>query len=225
MRRKTVLIAAAALCELFFLAQPAEGALITISIRGKITYVNDSADFLQGKIHVDDTITGIYTYDRSTVDLVPYDPHSGMYVHYEPPCGIHLSAGGFDFRSDPDDMYFVVRIGDNIRTHVDSYDLYKIGSWGNLPIATGGHVYEISWVLRDNSRNANSSDQLPTTAPVLDDWKSQNYLYVGSGDFQITARITEATLIPEPSMLVLFGLGALALLRKRRFAKTEQDER
>ena len=109
MKSKIVLIVAAIIFALLFYLPESEAALITIEISGEITYVRDLSGFLEGSINVGDVITGIYTYDTATPDKYS-SSDTGVYEHYEPTCGIWLTAGGFDFRTDPDNTLFVVVI-------------------------------------------------------------------------------------------------------------------
>ena len=213
MRREIVFILVMVTCALFFCAPKAEATLITIEISGEITYVRDLSGCLEGSINVGDVITGIYTYDTATLDKTSRSD-LGIYEHYEPPCGIWLTAGGFDFRTDPDNTLLAVVIKDNFDDIAGRYDGYMIGSRDNLPTSTGARVFEISWELQDSSCNALSSDALPTTASVLDDWDWSTGIIVYGPDFHINANVTEA--VPEPTTLLLLGLGGLALLRKRR---------
>lgn len=126
-----------------------------------------------------------------------------------------LSAGGFDFRTDPNDVSFVVVIKDDWNWIGEPYDGYTLASYNNLPTPTGGYISEISWELQDYSRDALSSDTLPTTAPVLEDWEEYQGLWI-VGDFFIGAHVTETVLIPEPATVLLLGLGGLALEKVHR---------
>ncbi len=196
---------------LIFCTLPAEATLITIEIEAEVDHVNDRLNLLEGRINVGDIITGSYTYESTTPDSNPL-PFVGDYWQSDPASGISLNAGGFEFKTDPADIKFLVEIGDNSQ----SGDDYYISSYNNVPFRDVVAVNQISWHLGDPTGTALSSIALPTTAPVLDDWDS-NYLYINGGprggDFIITGHVTSA--VPEPATLLLFSLVAL-FLRKRK---------
>jgi hypothetical protein len=72
--------------------------------------------------------------------------------------------------------------------------------------------------------NALHNDLLPTiTAPVLNDWQDYNLLIIAGGGnpkegefaFGISAYVTSAEKIPEPTSILLLSLG-LIYIRKRK---------
>ncbi len=98
-----------------------------------------------------------------------------------------------------------------------SGDDYFVSSYLNLYLHNGVNVEDFFWHLNDSTGTALSSDDLPTTAPVLSDW-DDNRLYISGGPretkFWFDATVTSAEIIPEPGTLLLLLLGA-ALLKKR----------
>jgi len=192
---------------------PAEAALITIEITAEVDSVRDEANYLDGQINVGDIITGTYTYDSDTTDSNPLST-LGRYEHYAPPCGISLSVGGFDFETDTTNVDFLVAIANNYASG-GIQDGYLLISYNNLPLSNGTLVDLISWQLDDPTATALSSDALPTTPPVLDDWQSIVGLRLQGErmeSYLIDAHVTSA--VPEPTSVLLFALGIL-LLRKR----------
>jgi len=216
MRRKTVLITVIILCELSFLVAPTEATLITIEITGEVTRMRDDRGLLEGKINIGDIITGTYTYDSSTPDSDPRG-YAGRYEHYKPPCGICLKVGGFEFKTDPSNVNVVVRIYNDppLATLVDEY---VVVSYNNLPLSNGVLPGKIA-LSAGSFSNPLSSAALPTTAVNLPGWDEALILCWGAAgekDFYIEGEITSDTLIPEPATFIMFGLGTLALLRKRK---------
>jgi len=212
MKRAIVLIAVAAV----FCALPANGALITIEIEAVVHDVHDSDNYLEGKVNVGDSITGIYTYDTDTPDMDwlwgSESDAVARYHYFNPPYGISLSVGELDFMTDPANTNFLIEIV-NDRTSIDAYSVI---SYNNLPFLNGTKPNNISWNLRDYSENAILSTELPTAAPVLDDWGVNRLNISGgprTGGFTIEGHVISA--IPEPTTIVLLGLGGL-VLRKRR---------
>jgi hypothetical protein len=192
--------------------QMAQAELITIAITGVVDGFGDNGNYLEGKVHVGDAITGTYTYESTIPDSDPYDdPAVGFYCNYGSPCGVSLTVDGFNFKTDPANTKFLIEI-DNNNSGIDGY---LIRSYNNLAISNGSPVETISWELQDNTCTAFSSDALPTTAPILSQWQTNSLWFGMSRYYGIGAHVTSATLIPEPATILLFGLGILSL-RKRK---------
>ena len=221
-KRVFVVMATVVLCSAFCLP-PAEAALVPIAITAEVTYVGDSHGLLEGRVNVGDLITGVYIYDSSTPDSEPTE-HKGVYKHYAPPAGITLTVGGFVFMTDPDNIVFTVWIGNDSPPGLGGCwsDGYGLMSKKNLPLPNGTWLHHIRLGLSDCSHSALSSDTLPTTAPVLDDWDLTDADIAFGGQrgsrgpsFHIDGHLTSAALIPEPATFALLGIGTLVLLRSR----------
>jgi hypothetical protein len=199
-----MILAACILYGLIFRATPAEATLVTIEIEAAVDGVSDEANYLEGKIKVADIITGFYAYD-SSVTRLPGE----RYEFDSPPCGVFLSAGGFDFKTDPSSVDFEMGIG-NDRPWGDTYFFI---SFSNLGLLNGTPVDYISWQLDDPTGNALSSDALPTAAPVSDEWQSNILRFGADRRYGIFAHVTSA--VPEPATIMLVGIGALFLTKRR----------
>lgn len=192
-----------------------QAELITIGIEAVVDDVQDPDNYLEGLVNVGDLITGTYTYDTDTPDSSS-SSQVGRYEHYAYPCGISLSVGGLDFATDPADTDFVIRI-------LNDYlydDFYWLTSYSNLPVSNGTSVNNIDWMLGDPSETAISTVELPTTGPVLDDWEV-NFLNIGGGirsreGFVFLSHVTSAVVIPEPTTMLLLGLGGLIFVRRAK---------
>ena len=199
-----MVLAIGVLWGLTSLPAPTEATLITIEIEAVVDSVMDEGNYLEGKIKAGDIITGFYTYDSSATRLPGH-----RYEFYSAPSGVVLSVGGFDFKADPSSVYFEMGIGDDLSWG----DTYFFISFNNLPLANDTLVDEILWSLKDPTGTALSSDALPITTPVLEDWQ-ENILSIGADRrYGIFAHVTSA--VPEPATIILFGLGAI-LLKKRK---------
>lgn len=212
-KREMILLGITVLSMLLLWPPGAQAALVTIQIEAVVDSVQDEGNYLEGKIGVGDIITGWYRYDSSTPDTNP-SPNVGDYEHFVSPYGIFLSVGGFDFETDPANMNFLVEIiNDSISGGL--HDSYIVRSYGNLPLSNGASVDHISWILTDSSAGALSSDALPTTAPILDEWQSVYGLRLHGerARYGIDATVTWA--IPEPVTILFLGVGGL-FLRKQR---------
>jgi hypothetical protein len=214
-----IICAALILC-IFGPANSTHAAPITIGIEARVSLITDDDNLLEGKVNVNDIITGSYTYDTDTLDTNPASD-SGEYRYYTPPCGVVLTFGDFVFGTDFSNVEFIVGI-DNVS--IGFLDRYSVASHNNMPLYNGVDVENISWQLEDYSGTALSSTELPTTAPVLSDWDYNNLIISGGiggtppcyeKTFYIEAEVTSTTLIPEPTSLFLFGFGLL-MIRPRR---------
>ena len=200
---------------ILFLPAISYGQLVTIAISGQVNYMwQDSRNPLGNAISIGDSVTGTYTYDSEAVDSNP-SLESGLYYHSNSLYGISLYIGGLNFKTDPTNVDFLVSVG-NWSSGTDNYGLL---SYRNLPLSNGALVDEISWQLTDPTGTALSNDVLPLIAPDLSKWHS-NGLTIDSdreSGFRIGARITSATLVPEPISILLFGLGMM--LARKHFSK------
>jgi len=170
-------------------------SLITIKIVAKVILVDDSYNLLSGVIKVNDTIRGKYTYDSGIPDSEPNNSNIGLYDFTSSSCGIELTAGGLVFKTNPSDVDFHIGIF-NDGSYGDEYIVY---SGKNLQLSNGMLVDDIMLVLIDSSSTAFSSDALPVTAPVLEDFDYYNALRIhgynpSSGySFVILMNVTKAT--------------------------------
>ena len=221
---KVVSIMAVCFCAISFCATTAQAELVIIAIEAVVDDVQDSDNYLDGQVNIGDLITGTYTYDTDTPDSSLL-AGVGRYEHYAYPCGFSLTVGGLDFKTDfspGSPEYFTIWIT-NGGSGVDGI---SVKSYNNLPLPDGTSVNNIVWYLQDTSENAISSIELPTTAPVLNAWDfnflqfaagaGRGGLGSGPGGFGIAAHVTSAVVIPEPTTVLLFGLGGLIFVRRAR---------
>ena len=173
--------------------------IITIKIEAQVTDVQDPNNLLEGKIQVNDSITGKYNYDSGTPDSEP-DPTIGVYNYNSSTFGIELEVGGFVFKTNSSDVDFTITIANNFSYN---WDLYTVESNNNSQLSNGLLVNSIAWGLIDTTGNALSSDALPTTAPVLSDWEENILFIYGSSPsnpyeiYLISGNITKVTLLSK----------------------------
>ena len=147
----------------------AQATDITIQFIAEVAYVEDFGNILGGAIQVGDEIHGTYTYDLTTPDSNPL-PTVGDYWHNTSPYGITVKAGGFVFKTDPDNVDFGIEI---VNDHgIPPGDAYALGSYNNLPLSNGAFVELIHWQLDDPTGTAVSSEALPAAPLDLDAWQS-----------------------------------------------------
>ena len=203
MKRTIVLIAVAAV----FCALPVNGALITIEIEAVVDSVSDERNYLEGKISPGDLITGFYRYESTTPDSNPLEK-GGRYEHTTALHGIFLTVGGLDFETNPGNVGFLIEI-ENDHPPDDNYFLL---SYNNDVLSNGTPVNNISWWLYDPTGNVLSSDVLPSSAPILNEWQINHLRIETLRMFSIDAHVTSA--IPEPCSILLFGLCGVTLVRR-----------
>ena len=177
---------------------------IAIKIVAEVTDVYDPDNLLGGAINIGEKIKGKYIYDSGTVDTFGGYPDIGFYEHYSAPYGIELEAGGFVFETNPNDVDFLIAIFDNDHYYYNG-DLYGVVSYNNMPLSNEISIDIIYWILIDHTFSTLSSDALPTTAPVLLDW-GENELYISGNGFDITAKVTKATLSRSQERDVYFSM-------------------
>ena len=204
---------------LFASAAPAGAALVTIAIEGVIDSVDDPYGFLAGSVEIGSLIQGTYTFESSTSDSNP-DNKLGRYEHTSP-YGVFLNIGGISFRTSPTATSFLLEIGNDY----PSSDDYFVLSQQNEPLCGDMDVQEIYWILTDQTGQTLGSDELPSTAPAVEDW-SFNFLSISGSDsdrrvpemkwFNITGHVTTAYIVPEPATIFLLGAGMAFLRRGRR---------
>jgi hypothetical protein len=210
--KKKILITAFFACLFGLCASNAQAELIQISLTATVGLVQDPGNHLEGKITNGSTITGYYTYESATLDSNPSST-VGEYWHYSSPAGVSLSLGGFEFKTDSDSVNFHIGISNHNPGGGD--DIYSLYSYNNIPLSNGATVNSIAWQLNDLTGSVFSSDALPVSAPILNQWQYNNLQIQGEegtpDSYFINANVT---LVPEPSTLLLLMFGGGMLLKR-----------
>jgi hypothetical protein len=178
-RMKKAISAAILLFVLGFCVTNAKAELITISLSATVNYARDDGGYLEGKIIEGSIITGVYKYESTTSDYSQDDPIVGHYWHYSSPAGVFLTVGGFNFSTNPDNVNFLMGIGNN--TPGAGNDSYWFSSYNNLSLSNDSSVDSIWWSLQNPDGTVFSSDALPAAAPVLSQWQANVLDIEGEG--------------------------------------------
>jgi len=138
-------------------------------LRAQVSLVEDDGGVLAGAVQVGDVIDARYVYESSTPDTNALST-IGDYWHTAGPFGITVTAGGHVFRTDPDNVSFLVEIAND---HPSSTrDNYLLISYNNVFDVGSSSETMIYWQLDDPTHSALSSQALPRRAPVLANWQS-----------------------------------------------------
>jgi hypothetical protein len=212
-------------CSLLFVlalavSSPALAVSVTVQISGTWDSVTDTASVLDGSITVGGSFTATLVYDDSVLDANP-DPSLGEYDIAAASSDLSITSGNYAFAPGSglgiaiDDDVFGE---DAVFLFAESYV-----TTGPLPvgISTGGTTFA-NPVLSDTTGSAHTSDQLSDLPWSISDYDLATFYFVtgvlgaGPGQFiELQGTITNLAVLPEPSALMLLGLGLCALVTAR----------
>jgi hypothetical protein len=181
-------------------------------------------DYREGNSHggffnVGTPVTGWYCFNTNSPD---FNPNTKLIQTYSigNPYGFKIVINGITFSTDNASMLFS---NDN-----SGEDRYQVNATG-LPLTPSGsfsgseNMNNISGTLMlvDNSQRyfPGSEVFVPMTTPSLSQFDYTKIRFSAdissTWDLYFTAQITELTAIPEPGTILLLGLGAALLRRKK----------
>ncbi|UCD51193.1 MAG: hypothetical protein JSW27_00905 [Phycisphaerales bacterium] len=220
MERNSILaLALAGLLGLLVWVVPCDARLVTVTITAEVIEVQDETGLLEGKVQVGDAINGTYAYNASAPNL-SQARYSGRYEFSSAPCGIFLEVGQYTFRTDPNDVQFVVTAINNGSSVGCTYDRFWLDSFGNLALDDGLSVDAISIGFEDAYCEGDPSHpllgltgpELPLKAPELTDWPMRDIDMMGtrggtpadssSTGYRIRGRLTSAALVANRARVI-----------------------
>ena len=136
---------------------------VTVSFAGTITSIEGNPF---PEISVGTPFTGSYTFSLSAPDENGL-AQVGDYWHRAAPYGLTVSIGARTFRSDPDNVNFLVEL---VNDYFD-LDNYVFHSYSNLGVDASTTVQIMSFQLDDPTRTALSGTSLTAAAPDLTRWQ------------------------------------------------------
>lgn len=179
---------------------PADTGDVTIQLTAMIESVHDDTGMLPGAIQPGAAITGTFTYDPEAEDNSPLAT-VGDYRFRAAPYGIFLEIQGYQFKTELNDVDFLVQVVNNHGT--PPRDNYLLRSYNNAPVMTNLAVEHISWQLDNPNADALTSTDLTREPPVLADWTSTFGLSINgyriddpSGTFMIRGHVTQIARVP-----------------------------
>ncbi|HCH3497205.1 TPA: PKD domain-containing protein [Vibrio parahaemolyticus] len=184
--RSTRVTVCSVMATMFGIMNLAHAEPICIDFEGEVQRIWDDYGLLGGEVTVGNTVTGRYIYESTTPDT-NYAQTVGHYRHFTSPFGITVNIGELVFRTDPNDVDFLVEIiNDHGQTPSDNY---LLRSYNNLfDISAPGDEYDspdnhISWQLDDPTATAIVSIDLPSSPPILTNWEPLFGLQIVSEGF------------------------------------------
>ncbi len=223
MRRARILLWVLALAVAA--ASPAYATSVTVQMTGEWFQVTDNASVTDGSITTGGSFTVTLTYDDATPDIDPGDPTVGNYLLPGATSALTLTTGSYTFTLSATEGVGL-SVGDDLFGQDDVvWFAENFTTSGPLPGGvTTGYGY-MNPSVYDTTETAHSSDALTGLPWSVADYDSPNlgmYFLIrvnGAGPnkfIELSGDFTEFTVLPEPSMLALAGLGCAGLLVARR---------
>lgn len=177
---------------------PAPAAEITFAFVGTVTQINfDPSDPFGGAVQFGSPITGSFTFDSDSPDLIP-GTQQGSFQMAGPPFGLSFTLAGDSFL-----------IQDFLA--INTFDS-GIAQYGVLSFA-GDLVFSL--LLGDSTGTALNGDKLPVSPPSLAMFDTAGFSLTGSlegNQIEIEGTVNSLFSAPEPclSWLCLLALGGVS---------------
>lgn len=203
-------------------APAAHATSVTVQISGTWFATDDSAGVLDGSADVGDAFVVTLVYDDAVADL---DPSAEFGAYFTPAAASDLTITTGNYTFTPSSAVGVGVENDNVFgedwIYVDA-DGYTASGPFPVGVGTGATAYS-NITLTDYSATAHGSDALVGLNWTLADYDDTFvYLFVeitGQGPLQFVefmGTISQISVLPEPSVLLLGGFALVALARVRR---------
>jgi hypothetical protein len=188
-------------------ARPTQAELITWQFGGVVTSLQDPAGVWTGRLHAGDAFSGTCTFESTIADTLPDDPMWGEYT--SPPPDVSIDLGGLTLQAQGARRSITIANGPPALGDYWSVSSTRFDS-------NGLTIDEFNVGLSGGQAEVFASDELPTTPPVLSEFRDAALWIDGGkpdvGRFIIQASVTYLT-VPEPSVLGAAMMMALVLHR------------
>ena len=198
-------------------AGPAAATSVTVQISGTWDSVTDNAAVTNGSITVGGAFSATLVFDDAAADL-DASANVGDYLLPAASTDLVLGTGSYTF-SLLSTSPISFGIDDNVGGQ-DGFGFFAEHFTTSGPLSSGastGYGYA-NPALFDNSQTAHSSDDLTALPWDASAYDNTNFYFLievlgkGSNKFiELSGPITELSVLPEPSMVVLVALSATAL--------------
>jgi len=206
------------------------GSVMTVEVTGIVTHIYENDGFvLDGSVNLGTTMTGIFVYDTDTIhdDVLP--------LYSFPIESIYMKVGNYSFcHNDNGNKLPYFRVGSEDQIYiVNSLSAYFDGSIYDEGVNKCFNDIDWEWTeittmkIGTSDSSNYSFGKLPDSFPDVSVFDGPNEFSIKfyepldwntseQGSFLIYGELTSIQVIPEPATIVLLGLGALAMVRRKK---------
>ncbi|OXU14511.1 PEP-CTERM sorting domain-containing protein [Sedimentisphaera salicampi] len=191
--------------SLFALAFGVNGEIINVEVKAEVSSLNDSNNFFDA-IQINDQLVLSYTFDCDSQDI---DTNSNRGTYVIDNADMSVSLGGYSFS---DELLYTIVVEDDV------FDSYSAVGYSSIAHNTVGKLdFGMEFYLLDETGNAFDNTNLPQTFNPVGYWTDAVIKIEGTprGEFEIVAQVSNIQSVPEPCTIVVLGLGAIGMLRKK----------
>ena len=205
-------------------AGPAAATSVTVLLSGTWDSVTDNAGVTDGSVTAGDAFTVTLTYDDATADI-DSDPNVGSYLLPGSSSSLTLATGSYTFSLLANEG-IIFGVDDDVAGQDDfGWFAENFATSGPLPLGISTGYGYMNPLVFDSTQTAHSSDDLTALPWSIADYDSPNlgmYFLIavtGAGPnkfIELTGDFTQFSVLPEPSLPTLMGLGSMLILGAAR---------
>ena len=148
--------------SLMIFSTMASAEQVSYEISATVINFDDFNNKLGGAVSVGQQITGTYTFETSVPDGDPSPEYAYYDQTFSGSAGFDLLLNGLSLKSDPSQPGYMHSIYVGNSSYSDNF---SVGSWGNVPLANGTPVWDITMDFYDPTGTALNSTALSSTPP------------------------------------------------------------
>jgi hypothetical protein len=191
-----------------FVSGTASAEVVRVRVTARVSQINDSGNWLAGKIVVGQRVNGLYVYNTNTPNQSPI-PDIGDYRPYANEARVRFAIGSQVFESKQPTQGIGILID---AENFGSTGQFNIISTDNKDLADGTAVESI-WMDLQGHGNVTQSVQLPNVAPVLTEYFTKQVTITAHspvGSYTVTADLEVAELVVSNTVVVSPASGTFA---------------